>query len=161
MKTLEFIIIYLLISCSVPKTAAVSQNNKIHTPGYKTLYNFKNDTLQYLKFNLIERKNTYVGEELDVLLNDLEVPVKSYMYSPGSDLKVHSIVLMLDDYNTSLKKKYDNKKPIVLIVSFDTPVDIDEMNAMKSNNSFDWTSKQEGFYGKMIVKDTNVKQMKK
>jgi hypothetical protein len=59
----------LLVSLGCLSIKQVQSSNKLPTVGnkpYKPFTEFKGDTLQYLQYNFIERKDQYKGKKLEV-----------------------------------------------------------------------------------------------
>ncbi|MBD0724102.1 hypothetical protein B6A10_02815 [Flavobacterium sp. L1I52] len=51
-------------------------------PNYKEFRYFKGDTLKYLLINFnTKNQNYYIGKPLNVLLNDLELPINYYLFT--------------------------------------------------------------------------------
>jgi hypothetical protein len=164
MKTIYFLLVLAIIGCGNLKTAGSSQTSKVkHTNGYKSLTDFKGDTLKYLTYNLIERKNVYLGKPLSLLINDLDPGVKSSAYSPYWDSnnqqdKVNHVTLYLDESNTVLVKLYKKKKPIAITITIEPAIllkTVEDSDLSKSN----WGTKDFAFWGKYIVKDVYVGQV--
>jgi hypothetical protein len=74
---------YILIIMALFALTACNSLKKTGTTGskqnkYKSLKHFNNDTLLFVKNSIIERKSFYAGKELNVLIKDLQIPVKKY-----------------------------------------------------------------------------------
>jgi hypothetical protein len=162
MKTIYFLLVLAIIGFGNIKTVSSSQSGKVkHTKGYKSLNDFKGDTLKYLTYNLIERKNIYQGKPMSLLINDLEPDIKSCVYSPYWDAstlkdKVKYIILAFDDSNTVLVRMYKKQKPFTITITFEPILlkTIEDSNLSRN----DWGTKDFEFWGKYVVKDVYVGQ---
>ncbi|MFH6991795.1 hypothetical protein [Flavobacterium sp. FlaQc-48] len=93
---------------------------------YQKLRTFKgtiNDTLSYVRTSIINRKSEYVGTELKVLLNDLELPINNYL-TGSSNLIGISPTLSLKFYpkNVVELKKQARIDPVILVIIWETPL---------------------------------------
>lgn len=102
-------------------------------------------------------KQKYVGKEFRVLLNDLDIPVKSY-YIGKMFQKNYSngISISLDDWGTTLNKERGvrgAKNPVELFIEWDKPILRSGIEAALTRAAGDWRPEEEKFYSKLIVKD--------
>ena len=149
----------LLLGCKSVKTTTTNSISKETTtvPKYQKLNTFKgttNDTLAYMRTSIIDRKSKYIGKELNILLNDLELPIHSYLIglsnlrgiSPGISLKFYP-------KNVVELKRQARIDPVILNIVWETPLPLDIVNPMLIKSKGVWTNEEQEYYGKQIVKD--------
>ncbi len=59
--------------------SAISAINAQRTLPYKSISAFNNDTTAFLRYNFDDRKECYVGKTMSDLINDLGLPLKSFL----------------------------------------------------------------------------------
>ena len=118
----------LLLGCKSVKTTTTNSISKETTtvPKYQKLNTFKgttNDTLAYMRTSIIDRKSKYIGKELKVLLNDLELPINYYLIG-SSNLKGISPSLTLYFYpkNVVNIKRHNKIDPVIFTIVWETPL---------------------------------------
>ena len=142
------VVLGLLTACSVVKP----MKNK----SYSSFKKFNNDTLQYVKFNFYERKNLYIGKELNVLLSDFEMPVKSYTsHFLYNDLTGMSISVFESNIER-MKNISTHKKSHNIIIVFEKSIPFENVSTMLRKNEGNWTKDEKEFFGKQIVKDIDL-----
>jgi hypothetical protein len=157
MKIYIPILLMLLLGCkSVTTTNSISKETTT-VPKYRKLNTFKgttNDTLAYVRTSIIDRKKEYIGKELNLLLNDLELPIKRYLIG-SSHLRGISPDITFEFYpNNVVNLKEKNKiDPVILNIVWETPLPKDIVLPMKIKNKNIWTNEEQEYYGKQIVKD--------
>lgn len=90
---------------------------------------FKGDTAKYIEANFISRKEKYVNQPLRVLLNELGIPIKSYVYdiSPRTS-KTPGIMLYFTDAGAYHMSRYPKKTGAMsLYITFLTEVAKDDV----------------------------------
>lgn len=135
---------------------------------YKTTHHSDSDTMKQNKSvadtaglvkNIIANKEKYINKELGILLNDLSIPVKSYMVINTRIDRLDGIILYFDNYTTTIwKQNQDNsKRPSSLNIIWETPVSAVTYNALrqKSTSNGNWGSVEQEFYSKQIIKDVH------
>ena len=149
----------LLLGCKSVKTIPTDSvsNNTTTVPKYQKLSTFKgttNDTLAYMRTSIIDRKSKYIGKELKVLLNDLELPINYYLIG-SSNLKGISPSLTLYFYpkNVVNIKRHNKIDPVIFTIVWETPLPKDVVLPMKIKNQNIWTTEEQEYYGKQKVKD--------
>ncbi|MBD0726713.1 hypothetical protein B6A10_16200 [Flavobacterium sp. L1I52] len=159
-------LITLLLGCkSVTTRNSISSNTKT-VPKYKKLNTFKgttNDTLAYMRTSIISRKNKYIGKELNVLLNDLELPINNYAIGTsravGKD-KSHSISLYFYPNNVVNLKRENRIDPVILHIYWETPLPKEMVLPILSKSKGIWTNDEKEYYGKQIIKDIGLTDYK-
>ncbi|WP_188219633.1 hypothetical protein [Flavobacterium pokkalii] len=86
MKKIMIIFLIGISACkSMQKLRTSSENSVVSiakNPNYKEFRYFKGDTLKYLLINFnTKNQNYYIGKPLNVLLNDLELPINYYLFT--------------------------------------------------------------------------------
>ncbi|MBD0726714.1 hypothetical protein B6A10_16205 [Flavobacterium sp. L1I52] len=164
MKKYIPILLLLLLSCkSITTTKSVSKETTT-VPKYQKLNTFKNttnDTLAYVRTSIINRKSEYIGKELNVLLNDLELPIKRYLIGSSHTRGISPDITFefYPDNVINLKEK-NRIDPVILNIVWKTPLPKDIVLPMKIKNKNLWTNEEQEYYGKQIIKDivlTNYK----
>jgi hypothetical protein len=159
MKIYIPILLMLLLGCkSVQMTPTDSvSNNTSSVPKYRKLNTFKgttNDTLAYVRTSIINRKSEYIGKELNILLNDLELPINNYLIG-SSNLRGISPDISFKFYpkNVVELKRQNRIDPVILTIVWETPLPKDVVLPMKIKNQNIWTTEEQEYYGKQKVKD--------
>ena len=147
----------LLLGCkSVTTTNGISEETTT-VPKYQKLNTFKgttNDTLAYVRTSIIDRKSEYIGQDLIVILRDLELPIKRYLIG-DSHLKGISPSLTLYFYPKNVVdiKRHNRIDPVILTVVWESALPKDIVNPMWLKNKSIWTNEEQEYYGKQKVKD--------
>ena len=149
----------LLLGCKSVKTTTTNSISKETTtvPKYQKLNTFKgttNDTLAYVRTSIINRKSEYIGKELNILLNDLELPINNYLIG-SSNLRGISPDISFKFYpkNVVELKRQARIDPFILTIVWETPLPKDVVLPMKIKNQNIWTDEEQEYYGKQKVKD--------
>jgi len=151
----SFIIIFAILSTisAIGQTdvnASANQNNN-----YVALKMFNRDTLGYVQHNFIDNKKKYIGKDLNTLLKDLEIPIKSFM--PGSsDLNQDIspfIHLQFYSYNKTIHK-------VDIVVVWSQVLPNVTVLRLSFKNNFAWTEEVLNYFGKQIIGDIITTQRK-
>jgi hypothetical protein len=116
---------------------------------------FKGDTAGYIEANFINRKEKYVNQPLRVLLNELGIPIKSYVYdiSPLTS-KTPGILLYFTDAAAYHMSRYPKKTgSMSLYITFLTEVAKDDVRKFYKQSDGAWLPGEEKFYGDQQIKD--------
>jgi hypothetical protein len=162
MKIYIPILLMLLLGCKSVKTTTTNSISEETTtvPKYQKLNTFKgttNDTLAYVRTSIINRKSKYIGKELKVLLNDLELPINNYTIG-GSNLRGISPSLSLEFYpnNVLELKRQARIDPVILVIIWETPLSKDDILPILLKSKGVWTNDEQEYYGKQKVKDIGL-----
>ncbi|MDQ6904291.1 MAG: hypothetical protein M3139_14935 [Bacteroidota bacterium] len=160
MKNVKIVIVasVLFFACKASKINSKpildntnNTNAKINLP-----CNRIGDTLQYIQC-LLKSKEKYLNEPLNILLNDLKFPVKSYTLGiSNSKVTVPGIFLSFDDGETTidkLERARGQKNPLMFYVTFNPPIDAAEILSKLDTRNSKWGKTQEDYFEKLIVKD--------
>jgi len=152
MKRSIIIIFAILLSVSAigqtdVKTSANQNNN------YVALKMFKGDTLGYVQHNFIDNKEKYIGKDLNTLLNDLEIPVKSFMphITPLNNESIPSIYLQFQSFNDARIRNDSRNKAVNIIIEWFHPVPLDSVLRLSFINKKAWTVEERNFFGRKII----------
>ena len=152
----------LLLGCKNVKTTSTNSvsNNTTTVPKYQKLNTFKgttNDTLAYVRTSIIDRKSEYIGKELKVLLNDLELPINNYLIGL-SNLRGISTDIRFKFYpkNVVELKKQAKIDPVILVIIWETPLPLDIVDPMVLKSKGVWTNEEQEYYSKQKVKDIGL-----
>jgi hypothetical protein len=118
----------------------------------KSNYQVK-DTFDYVN-TIVANKKKYVGQYMYVLLNDLNINVKSYnLIRPFKKYYCSGITLDFYDDNTVRTMLFQNKKvPGINIIWDKLSLSKDHDELMKKSKG-EWNENVASFYGYFIIKD--------
>lgn len=150
-KSYILIVIIFLTACKLSKEPSGTRGRM----GYTSLSKSNSDTLGYIQKNFIDNKQKYTGKDLNTLLRDLEIPVKSYLWdisyetpslTPSISLHFHS--------RDQVSKKLDRPdKPFNLIIIWKPGLPQDTVLKMVRANKSTWTKTEADYFGKQIIGD--------
>jgi hypothetical protein len=125
---------------------------------YKPFTEFKGDTLQYLQYNFIERKDQYEGKKLEVLLKDLEFNIKfSFPGYLGNDAsKSDDVSIAFYDIDTYSTKRENNEKLCVMSFKWKEPIMATDVDKLRAEYGREWTTHHQKLYGKQVISDVYV-----
>jgi hypothetical protein len=143
-------------------TFAVGGNYKNHEGNIKkyslNISDTMIDTLNYIK-TFVDNKQNYINKEASVLLNDINMPVLSYITS-GSDadrtISPSITISFLSRKESSIrafKKPLSAEKLFFLVIDWKTPLKIDDVNSLKLLSKGEWLNGEKEFFSKQIVGD--------
>ena len=115
-----------------------------------------NDTLRYIKEEIISRKNFYIGKPLDSLLKDLPMSAKRYINPPSSTMSVYPATYIFTFYqrNTRIAQKKD---PLDLIITWQTPLQKSELTYVGLQAmGGEWTEAAYRFFKSRIISDIGL-----
>jgi hypothetical protein len=125
---------------------------------YKPFAEFKGDTLQYLQYNFIERKDQYKGKKLEVLLKDLEFNVEySYPGYRGNDAS-KSDDLSLSFYNSDrdADKREHDEALYVIGFKWTLPIMASEIDKIRKEYGIEWNKHYLKLYSNQIIQDIYI-----
>jgi formylglycine-generating enzyme required for sulfatase activity len=129
---------------------------------------FHGDTLQYVK--CIEgRLSQYIDKPLNMLLNDLELPVKSFFNGnisfPIDTGEVTTLAFYDIETTTTLladlrahRIRQDIDKIVLLAIKWKTPLPPDIVEKLRRSSGGKWTPAVQDYFGKQIIKDIIIKR---
>jgi hypothetical protein len=154
MKTIFYFLIALTLFVGCISIKNTSHNK---TEKYREFKKFKGDSTNYLTYNFINNKEKYIGKKMDVLFNDLEFEVKSYIYIPPFNNMYYVDCIMISFYNDQeTTNRIGHKKKIdMLVIKLENPIPVDLVYKL-NNDSSDWSKTHYAFFGDKIVKNVEI-----
>ncbi|MDP4272101.1 MAG: hypothetical protein Q8909_18560 [Bacteroidota bacterium] len=150
----KVLLVFLLIHMSLVSKAQC-------TLPYKTLSQFNNDTTAFIKYNFSTRASCYEGKSLDVLLNDLKIPVKWVL--PTEDAQRFDIYdgmyLYIHPYNDSMHNDYFGFPEPVIAIEWVDAINADDFNFRSGGFPHLWDDNSSTFYDFMrfrLIKEVGV-----
>ncbi len=123
---------------------------------YKSFAEFKGDTLQYLQYNFIERKNQYQGKKLEVLLKDLEFDIKYNFPGYMDPSRSNNVSLSFYDNDTHINRMANNEKLYILELGLKAPIMVAEIDKLRAEYGREWTKHHLKLYSKEVIRDVYV-----
>lgn len=122
------------------------------------------DTSTYLQNSILANKSYYIGKPLNVLLNDLQIAVKSYsevLPLPSlPDPIIFDRTALYFQSNKEIVMKMLNKNKVPAIeIRFASPIQIPKAYLRKGgllDCSTDWTTAKANFFGQYIISSLDV-----
>lgn len=118
---------------------------------------FTGDTLSYVQTSIIDKKDVFIGRQLKVLLDSLEIPVKSYLISI-THKKIISPGLTLSFYNKSesSQKHHKGEKFVKIHIDWMNPVPKDSVNVLFDKSKGEWLEAERNYYGRQRIRDVQL-----
>ena len=147
MKSLLIPVCLFFAACSVNKSAKQSSDAM-------PLKDFKGDTASYIRANFKDNKQKYVDKELGLLLKDLQMPVKSFLFSPvfGKD-SVASVHLSVYSLQEAYRRSEVPEEEVYIIPAFRTMLPLKEVGSLVKKNKGAWTKDEQRYFEHVIIKD--------
>lgn len=115
----------------------------------------KSDTIKYLHENIVGHKEKFQHKELSVLLKELHLEVKSYIFihgpKPGGPPKC--ITLFFDDKNNTSSKLRKRINIPFLNIYFENEISRDKLSELQRISHGAWLAGENDYFGNMVVKD--------
>lgn len=144
----------LLLSCSNIKK---SKNNSENINFAATQENYKCDTVAYIKENFIQNKEKYIGKNIGILLNDLELPILKYNLGLDENLKDFYFISFRFFNDITIENRKEKKKdPLIINIFLDKPVDINFPLSLSRKNKQQWMQDEADFWDKQKIKDIGI-----
>lgn len=157
MKPTLIILSVLLLGCNTYRNATLKSPTR--SVGYLSIKELKGDTLSYLNKNFIDNKSNYIGKELNVLLNDLELKIEDCYPSivPNNRYITPELSLSFETITSAYLKEKNGKKTCRLHIVFEKPMQSDTVHQfMRETNYYGWTDSHKRFFGNQIIKDVRL-----
>jgi len=127
---------------------------------YKPMSEFGTDTLGYLKYNFRTRKNQYIGNTLEKVINDYELEMKDVKYTfqyVEAKNKFYLTGIGISHFTVQeYLSRWDNKSPMIrFVVDFDPPYD-DYVEIAQHAPLFDTERERASYIKDKIVKTVRV-----
>ena len=131
-----------------------SQNSGSKNNNNSIQKNVAIDTLSYIRESIIAQKSKYTNKVLSVLLNDLKIPVASYVFGVGNSIySVDYITLSFENMDAHIQRVIANSIPPLVIVKFSKPLPMDSVLKISGLSHGQWLSREKEYYGNKIVGD--------
>jgi hypothetical protein len=153
----KYLFLSIVISILVCKTNNAISKTHINwaSNGVSFTLVFNQDTIKYLQDNIISHKEKFQHKELNVMLKELHLDVKSYLAirgsKPGGPSK--GIILFFEDSKVKSKKLHNLIPVPSLNIYFENEIPWDEAWKFRFKSKGTWLEGEKEFYGKMLVKD--------
>jgi len=152
-KYLIILIVLFLGACKIKKQS-ITQSGSAQSKGYTALSKFNGDTLNYLKTNFQNQKEKYIHKPANVLLNDIEFKINSYLFGPGRDASSIYDISLSGISRAGLTNSINSKgKTIFIYIIWEKGPSETEAHEMRNKYNGQWTKEVANFYGNYIVKD--------
>jgi hypothetical protein len=117
---------------------------------YKSLGEFKNDTTAFIIYNISQRAAYYVGKPIKDVISDLKIPILSYLTIEEikDNRNTHhydGIYLYINSYSEITKNIRKHIFKNWITITFETPINIDEFNALRDTDRHKWTAQIEAY----------------
>lgn len=161
MKIISLILISILIfgfsNCLIKKETHSKKNDSISNNYYTPLNKFQSDSSKYLYDNFIKNKKYYIDRKLELVLNNLELPVQNYLVSLSNNNlnESNAITLILTDEKVFFSNK-EKKKYILLNITWKIPINGKQAFDLLEKSKTQWNNSAKEFYKNNIVKDINM-----
>lgn len=155
MKKYLIIIFLGIVSSYNTYSQTDTRVSEIKDTPYVALKKYNGDTLGYVQQNFIDNKSKYIGKELNILLSDLEIPVKSCLISSSTRNVKDMPETYLQFYSPteSTKRRYSKHRPVDIIIIWSQPLPIDSGIFLIKKNKLVWTEEERKYFGKQIIGD--------
>jgi hypothetical protein len=157
----------LFVGCAIApqgsqkNTGEEKKSDSIHLKSlkaqpYKKLLRFKKDTLAYLRYNFVERKEVYLHKPAKLLLLDLELPVIDYFCSGGDPPRLNEIngfYLQFEKDITRITKTDAKIIPNMLFMKFTEPIDGEHSTYLSRKYQGSWVQQTSDYFGSIVIDD--------
>ena len=126
---------------------------------YKSLAAFNNDTTAFVKYNFSDRAACYVGETLQDVMQDLGIPIQSFLtcvYGRHGNMYI-GIYIYIYPYSTVMQFAKNKKFPNWVAITWVTPVAASVLDALEdTTDSYKWTPQVANYVMNMPIKEIGV-----
>ena len=109
---------------------------------YKSLAAFNNDTTAFVKYNFSDRAACYVGKTLKDVMQDLGIPIQSFLTSTlgRNGTLYEGMYIYIYPYQTIMQFFYKRKFPNWIAITFVTPIHASVLDALRDSTERNaWT----------------------
>ena len=128
---------------------------------YKSLAAFNNDTTAFVKYNFSDRAACYVGKTLKDVMQDLGIPIQSFLTSIlGRNAALYEgIYIYIYPYATVTKFMDKHKAPNFIFIAWVTPVSTNVLDALRDSTERNkWTPQVANYVMNMPIKEIGIVQ---
>jgi hypothetical protein len=109
------------------------------------------DTMKYLQYTIMDHQEKYVHRELKTILEDLHLPVRSYLPDLTQAKIVPNIFIFFYPLDT-VNSRLDNKiKICCLTIEFQPAASLDSVFALLAKDHGNWSPAAERYFSQQIV----------
>jgi hypothetical protein len=138
MKRLLYLFLVLFVGCTSPNKTLMSNQKNIHSAGYQSLNTFNNDTATYVMSNFMKQKEKYINRNIELMLNDLEVPIVDVFYFGGNR---HDIITTITLYLYNDKLAYYKGHKTIIYITLSNPLNKQEFMEKRKGSPIGWCDK--------------------
>ena len=128
---------------------------------YKSLAAFNNDTTAFVKYNFSDRAACYVGKTLKDVMQDLGIPIQSFLTSingRNGDF-YRGMYIYIYPFQTVMQFIRKHQYPNFIAVTWMTPVSVNVLDALEdTTDSYKWTPQVATYVMNMPIKEIGVGQ---
>lgn len=118
------------------------------------LMTLNQDTAKYLQENILAHKERFQNRSLNNILNELKLPVKSYIVSFGRKVgTIKGVSLIFENFHNASEKLHQHKSVHSLFVEFETPVSSAAAARLLKVSNGNWLTGESELYGPLIIKN--------
>ena len=126
---------------------------------YKSLSQFNNDTTAFINYNFSERSACYVGKTLNDVLQDLKIPIQSFINIPlwhYPDI-YYAIYIYIYPYNVVRRRTQHKNYANIIAIGWSTNLSAIDIDSLKDqSNHYKWTPKIENLLESRVIKDIGI-----
>ena len=126
---------------------------------YKPLSSFANDTTAFINYNFSDRAACYVGKTLNDVLQDLQIPLQSFLnLDTWDDYTVYyGLYIYIYPYNTMrYRTQYKNYSNII-VIRWATNISATDIDSYADKlYSEKWTPQIENILKNRVIKDIGI-----
>ena len=126
---------------------------------YISLAAFNNDTTAFVKYNFSDRAACYVGKTLKDVMQDLGIPIQSFLTSIlGRNAALYEgMYIYIYPYATVTKFMDKDQAQNFIFIAWTTPVTASVLDALEdTTDSYKWTPQVANYVMNMPIKEIGV-----
>ena len=128
---------------------------------YKSLAAFNNDTTAFVKYNFSDRAACYVGKTLKDVIQDLGIPIQSFLrivYGRNGDLYI-GMYIYIYPFQAIMQFICKHKYPNFIAITWMTPVSVNVFDALEdTTDRYKWTPQVANYVMNMPIKEIGIVQ---
>jgi hypothetical protein len=126
---------------------------------YKPLSSFANDTTAFINYNFSDRAGCYTGKTLNDLLQDIGIPIKSFLVISfwETDDAYRGIYIYVYPYNVACQRTNNKDYSNIIAIEWADPlVAIDIDSIADKLDPYKWTPQIENILKNRVIKDIGI-----
>ena len=128
---------------------------------YKSLAAFNNDTTAFVKYNFSDRAACYVGKTLQDVMQDLGIPIQSFLrivYGRNGNLYI-GMYIYIYPFQKVMQFMRNHKYPNFIALTWMTPISRNVLDTLKdTTDSYKWTPQVANYVMNMSIKEIGIVQ---